>query len=74
MKVGSLVQVLFLDHSQYSGESKGPIQLEVVGRLVGVSKDSYEISSFYDPKDLFDGNNVTFSILLSTIKKIRKLK
>lgn len=74
MKIGQYVHISFLDHSQYSGDAKGPIPLEVCGLIVGLSKESVEISSFYNAKDLFDGNNVTFSILLSTIKKIKRLK
>lgn len=74
MKIGQYLHISFLDHSQYSGENRGPMTMEVIGLVVGLTKQSVEISSFYNATNLFDGNNVTFSILRSNIRTVKKFK
>lgn len=75
LRRGQVLQVTFLDHVQGHGE---PLELVAFGRLLRFDRLSLTILSWTqaDPsieQDPADGNNVSFTILRSTVKSLKRL-
>lgn len=74
MKPGSIIQLKFLDHAEYDGMPDGAVEIEVIGRLLGVTEHTYEVGVWMAQDVGFSGSNTSFSILKKTVIKKTLLK
>jgi hypothetical protein len=75
MKKGDIVHIVFLDHASYSGmEEKGALEIECFGRIHAVTKHTYELVAWTPLTEEHEHNAECYSIVRSTIKKIKRLK
>lgn len=75
IKIGDYLSLEFYDHASLSGdETTKPMKFEAVGRLVHVDAVQYIIATWHFPEQKPDANCEYFSIIRSTITKIRRLK
>lgn len=73
IKLGTLVEIRFLDHCQGGCE---PMEFRAVGWLKHETDRHYVIASWDYVTDVYipsDDNVLTFNILKSTIRKIRRV-
>lgn len=73
-KIGQLVVIRFLDHCTNSFE---PLECEVVGRVKAVSEHSITLvwwSIFNEDIETVKNNEELITILVSTIKRLKRLK
>lgn len=71
MKLGKEYIIDFWDHASYEDDDVGPIESRVRGRLVALSKLSYEIEMLTFKSG---SGNMRFSVLRTTITKVKEVK
>lgn len=73
MKLGQVVHLVFDDHCM-GGKPGEPIVCEVFGRIVEKNEKYVTVASWLEYGGKVDDNSETFTIVRSTIKKVRVLK
>lgn len=75
LKLGQVLSVRLLDHSQHNSPSAGSIEIEAIGRFVRQTPTDLVISYWHyaDNFGLRDQNCEEFSIVKKAIVKVRKL-
>lgn len=69
----SIVKITFLDHCITVGGMQPPIECTVYGLLVGEDKKTYYVCTWM-AGEAIDENADVYSILKSTVKKIKKTR
>ena len=74
MKLGTIVCIEFLDHVKSNGDGVPPILCRVYGEVVKDEPTYYTVATWITDNDYLSHDNETFSILKSTVKRVRRLK
>ena len=75
MKIGDIIQVTFLDHSSQTGiDGAAPIEIECIGRLLKKTPQYYVLGSWLPTDNSYMNNAECFSVLISTVVRVKRLK